>query len=659
MQKEFPFGVTFYPDQWPQEIWDESFRKIKETGFNVVRFGEMAWDWVQPQEDKFSWDELDKALELANKYGVKVVFGLATSQSPTWLLRKYPEVRPISNNGILYPEYGPRPNVCRDSETYKNIVEKYITAVVSRYKDNPAIMAWQVDNEPTYPPLDSTTNDDFCHCPNTQKKFLEWVKNKYKTIEELNKKWGTRFWTNTFGTWDDVTTPKCGVWDAGNPHIFMDWYRFKSDSIHNWLLWEKTIVDKIDGSRKVGTNGFLEICPRMLDHDVLAGGLDWYGWDVYPKGRKSTAGELAHTSDWWRSFGNGRKTEFHVTELQAGPNVRWGYPGYVTGREIKLWTYQMIAHGAKTILYHNWRTPIFGGEAGGFGMVNPDGTPTERLDAIKEISSEIKEIAEKLEGYEVAPEYAIAYLRDGDVLTFQEQGPPRVIGGQWESLREDIGLRHSMHSIEGAHTILWNKYNPIDFIFQRDLDAEKDLSQYKAILLPNPYLFTEKRWKTLEKYVKNGGILITESRFGAKTDMGFLQQVPLMEKCLGLKRRHHELIDKGCEPKIPAIKAYAHGYKDVIITKEKVLAKFSDGTPALIELKLGKGKIIYGCFSMFLSCKKKGNEGLVNLLRKSLPKPELNPGKNIEIVTWKGKKGKLYYKLDYTKGTVKISSSAK
>jgi len=109
MTKQYPFGVTFYPDQWPQDVWEESFKKIKETGFNLVRFGEMAWDWVQKKEDKFDWAEMDKALELAAKYNIKVVLGLATSQAPVWLLRKYPQVRPVSNMGTLYPEYGPGP----------------------------------------------------------------------------------------------------------------------------------------------------------------------------------------------------------------------------------------------------------------------------------------------------------------------------------------------------------------------------------------------------------------------------------------------------------------------------------------------------------------------------------------------------------------------
>lgn len=656
---EFTFGVTFYPDQWPREIWEENYRKIKETGFNTVRFGEMAWDWVEPQDNEFNWEELDLAMDLANKNGIKVVLGLATSQAPTWLVKNYPEVRPISNMGTLYPEYGPRPNICRDSDIYKTLAQRYIMNMVNRYKNHPALLAWQVDNEPTYPPLDSTTHEDFCHCEHTQKKFVDWAKKRYKTIEEANRVWGSRFWTNTFGSWDDITSPKCGIWDAGNPHIFMDWYQFKTDMIHEWLIWEKTLVERLDGKHKTGTNGFLEICPRMLDHDVLADGLDWYGWDVYPKGRKSPPSEIAYTADWWRSFTNGRNSEFFVTELQGGPNVRWGYPGYVTGREVKMWTHQMLAHGAKAILYHNWLTPIFGAEAGGFGIINPDGTPTERRQAIEEVSSVIKENNKRLEGYKPVPEYAIMYLRNSDVETFQEQGPPRIIGGQWEPLREEIGMRHSMNSIAGAHKILWNEYNPVDFLFQRHLKENTDLSQYKAIFIPNPYLFTEEWWDTLKKYVENGGVIVTESRFGAKTENGWLQKTPLMQKCLGLKRSHHEIIDSGDEPNIPDLKAKAYGYKDVVATDETVLGKFEDGNPALIELSIGKGKLIYACFSLFISCLKEENSELIKSIRKYFPKPQIKLCEGVEAVAWEKDGNKVFYVINYQAEAASVNIAGK
>ena len=136
----FPFGVTFYPDQWPKEYWETAFSQIAESGFNIVRFGEMAWNWIEPRDGDFRFEDLDEALNLANKYGIKVLLGIPTSMAPPWLIRKNPEVRPVSNEGSLYPEYGPRPNICSDSRIYRRLAERMVRKLVERYKNHPAIM---------------------------------------------------------------------------------------------------------------------------------------------------------------------------------------------------------------------------------------------------------------------------------------------------------------------------------------------------------------------------------------------------------------------------------------------------------------------------------------------------------------------------------------
>ena len=275
------------------------------------------------------------------------------------------------------------------------------------------------------------------------------------------------------------------------------------------------------------------------------------------------------------------------------------------------------------------------------------------------MSSSIKENNKRLEGYKPVPEYAIMYLRNSDVETFQEQGPPRIIGGQWEPLREEIGMRHSMNSIAGAHKILWNEYNPVDFLFQRHLKENTDLSQYKAIFIPNPYLFTEEWWDTLKKYVENGGVIVTESRFGAKTENGWLQKTPLMQKCLGLKRSHHEIIDSGDEPNIPDLKAKAYGYKDVVATDETVLGKFEDGNPALIELSIGKGKLIYACFSLFISCLKEENSELIKSIRKYFPKPQIKLCEGVEAVAWEKDGNKVFYVINYQAEAASVNIAGK
>ncbi|MDD5594072.1 MAG: beta-galactosidase, partial [Candidatus Margulisbacteria bacterium] len=566
----FPFGVTFYPDQWPVETWAENFKNIKKAGFNIVRFGEMAWDWVEPDAGRFSFADLDRAMNLCAKLGLQVLLGIPTSQVPPWFYRLYPDSRPVAQDGTLYPEAGPRPNVCKDNPHYRKLAERLTRKLVSRYKDHPALKFWQVDNEPVYPPLDHTTANDFCHCEDTRRAFIAWAKKKYGSLEKLNEVWGTKFWTNTLSRFEDITTPKAGIWEAVSPHIFLDWFRFKTDSLTNWIGYLAKIVRSIDKNHKVGTNGFIGICTRVPDHSILAGDLDWYGLDIYPKGGKMGKRDYAFMLDLWRSYVRGKKAEFQITELQGGQNVRWGNPEYVEGPEIEWWTKMALERGAKALLYHAWRPPLFGAETGGFGILRADGSSTKRLEVIKKLS---KNLEPRRGG--AGSKIAIAYLRSSDVQSYQEQGPPRGIAGQWEPVRVDIGLMYGLNSIQGAYFLAYAKNKVAEFIFEQDLTSGK--LPYKTILLPNPYLLSRLQFKNLKNWVAAGGTLITEARFGQKDENGHLYQQPLVEELLDKVYDHGEITK--------------NGFLDVLEGKGK--------KPQIITKKLGKGKVVYANFSLF------------------------------------------------------------
>ena len=566
-----PFGVTFYPDQWPRETWEENFKNIKNAGFNLIRFGEMAWDWVEPDAEKFSFAGLDKAMDLCAKLGLKVLLGIPVSQVPPWFYRLYPNSRPVAQDGTLYPEMGPRPNICKDNPNYRKLAERLTRKLVARYKNHPALLMWQVDNEPVYPPLDHTTSNDFCHCQHSRRAFVLWAKKKYGTLAKLNEVWGTKFWTNTFSRFEDINTPKAGVWEAVSPHIFLDWFRFKTDSLTDWVGHLAKIVKASDKTHKIGTNGFIGICTRVPDHSLMAGELDWYGLDIYPLGGKMGKRDYAFMLDLWKSYVRGKKAEFHITELQGGQNVRWGFPGYVEGPEIEWWTKMAFERGVQGLLYHAWRPPLFGAETAGFGILKADGSPTKRLEVIKKMAKVIQNSAFRTPHSALA----IAYLRSSDVQSYQEQGPPRGIAGQWEAVRVDIGLLYGLTSIQGAYQLAFDKYKAADFIFEQDLDSGK--LPYKTILLPNPYLLSRKQFENLKKWVAAGGKLITEARFGQKDENGHLYPKPLIEELLGVVYDHGEQT--------------TDGFLDVIEGKSR--------KPRIIEKKLGKGKVVYANFSLF------------------------------------------------------------
>ncbi|MFA4967064.1 MAG: beta-galactosidase, partial [Candidatus Margulisiibacteriota bacterium] len=126
------FGVTFYPDQYPKDIWDKEFREIKKTGFEVVRFAEMAWDWIEPKEGEWRFKDLDYAMSLCEKHGLKVLLGIPVAQAPQWLVKKHPEILHVAHDGQVHPEYGPRPNACRDNHLFRKYAETLTQVLAGR-----------------------------------------------------------------------------------------------------------------------------------------------------------------------------------------------------------------------------------------------------------------------------------------------------------------------------------------------------------------------------------------------------------------------------------------------------------------------------------------------------------------------------------------------
>lgn len=640
----FWLGTTFYPELWDDKYQERAFRLMKEIGFNIVRFGEVSWGAIETADNKTDFSFIDKALKIAKQNRLSVLLGVGVCQAPAWLVKKHPEITPKAHDGTMHPDMGPRPNACRDNASFKKYAQRFLYKMVARYKGNNAVAAWQVDNEPAYPPLDTTSNKDYCHCDASRGAFVSWLKNKYKKIDNLNKSLGTFFWSGNYSNFSDINTPKVGFWDAGNPHIYLEWMRFKSENMSNWLKELKKNVRKYDKKRPIGTNNFVGPCNRVLDNRTLADGMDWYGWDIYPKGTLNSPESLAEHADQWRSICNSSGADFIVAELQGGANVRWGHPGQVSGVEIRNWSHQITAHGAKGILYHALRSPLFGSETSGFGILELNGSSSSRVEGIKTFISEINKVWPHLSKYSLVPQVGIAYLRSSDIETYQEMGPSRDAPPRWINGRGDLGLVYALDSIAGAYRMLWKRQNPAGFIFEQDIENEK--IDYKVILLPNPYLLSEKQAAILIKYVKNGGILITECRFGLKDQKAYLREHPVLEDLIGVVYSYTEMIED--KTALNKWGANAYGFRDIVSVQKKdarVVCSYADGNPALIEKRLGRGMVVCATFSLFTSLLKFENSVMLENLRENyIPSAEfkLKGGAMVEMVVWSGANPLLY-----------------
>ena len=167
---------------------------MKAAGFTVIRVGESVWSTWEPRDNEFDLDWLQPVLDGAHERGISVILGTPTYAVPPWLQTAYPEIA-----GERAP--APRcPGVhARRSTTphpaFLFHAERVIRAVVARYADHPAVIGYQVDNEPGML---------LFHNRGSFQRFVRRLKAKYGDVETLNREWGLTYWSHRLSDWSDL-----------------------------------------------------------------------------------------------------------------------------------------------------------------------------------------------------------------------------------------------------------------------------------------------------------------------------------------------------------------------------------------------------------------------------------------------------------------------
>ena len=384
------FGADYYPEHWPKERWAEDAKLMKEASINVVRVAEFAWAKLEPMEDNYDFSWLDEAIETLVNEGIEAVMGTPTATPPKWLMDKYPEIYMKDKFGQIRG-FGSRRHHCYNSPVYHEYSSRIVAKMAEHYRQNPNVVAWQIDNE------FGCQDTGQCYCEDCLAAFKEWLKNKYGTIEAVNVAWGTVFWSQNYQGWDEMILPGYTVCDESdnnfhghNPGMLLDFYRFSSDSVVNY---QKLQIDEI---RKVAdqpiTHNMMGHFPE-IDYFDLGEDLDFVCWDNYPKNQWGISDyrNIAMAHDLMRGV---KDKNFWVMEQQSGP-CGWSVLGDTPEPgQLRLWTYQAIAHGAEAIVYFRWRTCTFGAEEYWYGILDHDGIPRRRYQEIKQTGKELQALSD-------------------------------------------------------------------------------------------------------------------------------------------------------------------------------------------------------------------------------------------------------------------------
>jgi len=587
------FGVDYYPEQWvypyagrpdePETQWEHDAELMAEAGINLVRMGEFTWGLCEPEEGKYEFDWLRRAMDIMAKAGIKTVLCTPTAAPPIWLAQKHPEILAVDERGLIRRE-GTRRGICLNSELYWEAAKKIVRAMAQALGNHHGLVAWQIDTPVGSHYSEESFNED------TRRDWHWWLEQKYQTIEQLNNLLGLRHWGQVVTDWKQVPMPMHAP--AGhNPALVLDWHRFCSDTIVQFVKEQADLLRELTPKCPITTN--LRPFTYRFDHFDIADVIDFVSVEGNVTAKIAPA-EVACETDMLRSVkkSNIRTPDgslgFWVIEQKAGagqelnPTIR---PGL-----LRLLAYQMVARGADAILFLRWRPPRFGSEKFQAAVLPHHIRRDNRVyREVAQVGEELRLLAPAIKGTRVVAETCILFTHDNDWAMHLTGHPNKHL-----KLRDHIQL---------FYNALHSRNIPVDFARPTD-----DLSKYKVVFAPSLYLLAGGEADRLKLYVQNGGVLVATCNTGLvdehniAPDNGYPHD---MTDLFGLEviefdplppAEENHMVFKGT---FPATHMHpARLWCDIIEPKGcDVVATFAKdfyaGRPALTINNFGDGKAIY------------------------------------------------------------------
>lgn len=498
-----------------EAAWRADLRQIKDLGFNTVRTW-VEWASCEPEPGKYNFDNLHLLMRLANETGLKVFIQIYVDSAPDWVAQKFPHALFEAQSGdIVHPQSAP--GACTDNKPVEEAVLNFYTETAKAVASYPNFFGWDLWSEPhiiNWASLNYIPNVQFCFCNGTRARFREWLKEKYTTLNNLNTAWH-----RNFSEWEEADPPRFSTILSYTD--FIDWKTFIYEKLVLDMQARYNAIRKIDATHlitahAVGASLFQSphVGAGATDDFLMARPLDYYGVSIYPKHNHPKSAwsvtTLRTVMDFIRSA-NREKGGWYVGELQAGlGTIALQVSDPVTSEDHRIWAWSAIAKGAKGVNIYAWYPMSSGYEAGGYGLINLDGTLTERaVDAGKMADVVNRNQQLFLNATPSKAEIGIVY----NPLT-------QMVGGMQ---RQDFPAALSQ-SLIGYYQTFANHNIPVDFIHREHLENQ-DFSQYKLIIVPYPIMFTLKAASGLRAFVENGGYLLAEARIGWNDDRGYASEI--------------------------------------------------------------------------------------------------------------------------------------
>lgn len=500
------FGAAYYSEYLPYDRVEKDMEMMEKAGMNVIRIAESTWSTLEPQEGVYDFTHIDRMLNAAARHHISVIVGTPTYAVPTWLVKKYPDILAITQNGR--ERYGHRQNMDITNPDYLSHAERVIRILMEHVKDVPHVIGYQLDNE---------TKSYGTAGPRVQAMFADYLKENFPDINDFNHEFGLDYWSNRVNDWNDFPDVRGTI----NQSLAAEFCKFQRSLVTKFLSWQADIVREYKRDDQFITQNFdFDWTTHSIGYQSQVDQYDASrcmtvaGADIYhPSNEELTGAEITVCGNISRSL---KKDNYLILETEAQGLTPWlPYPG-----QLRLQAYSHIANGSNSVMYWHWHSIHNAIESYWKGVLSHDFSENETYREAVVIGNEWKKIGSHLKN--LKKENKIAIMLDNASLTGFTQFPLENAGAN--------GYNTVMRWFSDALYRLNIEYDMIS-------SKERDFSSYECLIVPALYSAPESLLLALDSYVRNGGHLITTFRSGFSDE--YLKIYPdmqphILHECLGL-----------------------------------------------------------------------------------------------------------------------------
>ncbi len=479
------YGVAYYDEYMPIERLDQDFAMMQDAGINMVRIAESTWATMEPEPGVFNFKHIDRVLNKAAETGMHVIVGTPTYAIPAWMVKNHPEVMVTRKDGQV--PYGARQSMDITNKDYRRYAERAINKLIAHVADHPNVIGFQVDNE---------TKHYGTSGPNVQAAFVQWMKQRFSSLNELNHALGLNYWSNRIGRWEDFPSVN-GTINASMASLFAE---FQRSLVTDFLAWQVGLVNQYKRDDQFVMQNFdfewrgysYGIQPDV-DHFAAVEAMDIAGIDVYhPTQDFLTGAEISFAGDMARSMKRG--ANYLVVETEAQGFAEWTpYPG-----QLRLQAFSNVASGANMVAYWPWHSIHNSAETYWKGLLSHDYQPNPTYNEAKTIGADFARLKDRLK----------RTRRTNDVAMFFSNEALTAFG------QFSYGWGHTKNYndvLRPFYDALYRNNVGVDFVDESRLDM---LSDYKVIVVPALYAASDKTLQALNQYVEKGGHIIYTFKSG-------------------------------------------------------------------------------------------------------------------------------------------------